>query len=296
MLAALQEHTQYRPSADNALMRWLVRHAAWLIPCFRGSEAQSPGPYRGKLVEFGETVLAHLPEVGKGAGNPAPKLADRWKSSVWLGKSDLTDEHLVRTNDGVVYARSVRRLAENSWSEENLKPAIETPQKPRSMTIDDATDPRVVPEVHERENPNEETNENDESGETPDKPDGEDHEMEGEILPEPDTAATSSSSRGEKRTDTQENVFVKRLMAKSPKRPITSVPSLEDPVKRKLLKKMDMRNDELVMNVDEHLSNVVNMLTKDENMPEANSNEDNEMPKLKVLDDYEGMIKEGRKS
>ena len=37
MLAAMQEHTTYRPSADNALMRWIVRHAAWLIPRFRGS-------------------------------------------------------------------------------------------------------------------------------------------------------------------------------------------------------------------------------------------------------------------
>ena len=101
-------------------MRWIVRHAAWLIPRFRGSDVQSPfyramsGPYRGKLVEFGESVLAHLPEDGKGSGNPAPKLADRWKSAVWLGKSDLTDEHLVRTDDGVVCARSVRRLAEHS--------------------------------------------------------------------------------------------------------------------------------------------------------------------------------------
>ena len=300
MLAAMQEHTKYRPSADNALMRWIVRHAAWLIPRFRGSEIQSPfyramgGPYRGKLVEFGETVLAHLPEVGKGSGNPAPKLADRWKSGVWLGKSDLTDEHLVRTDDGVVYARSVRRLAENSWSEENLKAVVETPQKPRSMTTDDALDPRVVPEAHEQENPNEEANENnEESGETPDKPEDMDHEMEGETLPEPDTAATSSSSRGEKRTETQENVFVKRrLMAKSPKRPITLVPPPEDPVKRRLLKKQtDTRNDELVMNVDENLLNVVSKLTKDENMPEVNSDEDKEMPKFTVLDDYEEMMK-----
>ena len=187
----------------------------------------------------------------KGSGNPAPKLADTWKSGVWLGKSDLTDEHLVRTDDGLVYARSVRRLAENSWSEENLK-----------------------------------------SGETPDKPDDEDHEMEEETLPEPDTAAMSSSSRREKRTETQENVFVKRrLMAKSPERPITLVPPPEDPEKRRLLKKTDMRNDELVMNVDEHLMNVVSMLTEDENMPEVISNEDNEMPKLTVLDDYEEMMK-----
>ena len=116
--------------------------------------------------------------------------------------------------------------------------------------------------------------------------------MEGETLPEPDTAATSSSSRGDKRTQTQENVFVKRrLMTKSPKRPITLVPPPEDPVKRRLLKKTVMRNDESVMNVDDNLLNVVNTLTKDENMPEANSNEDNEMPKLTVLDDYEEMMK-----
>ena len=52
-----------------------------------------------------------------------------------------------------------------------------------------------------------------------------------------------------------------------------------------------MRNDELVTNVDEHLMNVVSMLTKDENVPQANSNEDNEMLKLTVLDDHEEMMK-----
>ena len=80
-------------------------------------------------------------------------------------------------------------------------------------------------------------------------------------------------------------------MAKSPKRPITLVPPPEDLVKRKILKKTDMRNDESVMNVDENMLNVENTLTKDENMLEANSNEDNKMPKLTVLDDYEEMMK-----
>ena len=83
-------------------------------------------------------------------------------------------------------------------------------------------------------------------------------------------------------------------MVKSPKRAITLVPPPDDPVKRRLLKKTDMRNDEVVMNVDENLLNVVNTLTQEENMPEANSNEDNEMPKLTVLDDFEEMMK-GRK-
>ena len=48
-----------------------------------------------------------------------------------------------------------------------------------------------------------------------------------------------------------------------------------------------MRNDESVMNVDENLLNVVSILTKEENIP----NEDNEMPKFTVLDDYEEMMK-----
>ena len=71
MLAALQERTQYRPTTDNALMKWIVRLAAWLIPRFRRNDAQSPfyramgGPCRGKLLGLGESVLAHLPEVGK---------------------------------------------------------------------------------------------------------------------------------------------------------------------------------------------------------------------------------------
>ena len=72
-------------------------------------------------------------------------------------------------------------------------------------------------------------------------------------------------------------------MAKSP-RPIALVPPHEDPVKRRPLKKQtDTRNDELVMNVDENLLNVVSKLTKDENMPEVNSDEDKEMPKFTVL-------------
>ena len=40
-------------------------------------------------------------------------------------------------------------------------------------------------------------------------------------------------------------------------------------MKRRLLKKTDMRNDESVMNVDENLLNVVSMLTKEENVPET---------------------------
>ena len=54
MLEAMQDRTQHRPTTDSALMKWIVRHAAWLIPRFRSDDAESPfyramvGPYRGK--------------------------------------------------------------------------------------------------------------------------------------------------------------------------------------------------------------------------------------------------------
>ena len=74
----------------------------------------------------------------------------------------------------------------------------------------------------------------------------------------------------------------RRLMTKSPRGPIALVPPPEDPVKRRLLKKTDMRNDESVMNVNKDLFFVVNTLTKDEG---------HEMPKLTVLDNHEEMMK-----
>ena len=231
MLAAMPERTRYRPTADSALTIWIVRHAAWLIPRFRVDDVQSPfyramgGQYRGKLVEFGENSFCTSSRCWKGI----------WKSRADVGRhmeiwcvAEKERPHrrtFVRTDDGVVNARSVRRLTENSWSGENLKSVIVTPQKPRSTTTDGVADPRAVPEVHEHVNQDEEANDNGgEDEESPDKPEDEDHDMEGETLPQPDTTATSSSSRGEKRTETHKNVFVKRrLVTKSPKQPITLV-------------------------------------------------------------------------
>ena len=70
-VAALQDRTQYRPTTDSALMKRVVRHAAWLIPRFRRNDVQSPfyramgAPYRGKLLEFGDSVFAPPSRGGK---------------------------------------------------------------------------------------------------------------------------------------------------------------------------------------------------------------------------------------
>ena len=87
--AALQDRTQYRPTTDSALMKWILACSSFQVQRCTVTILSCNGVVRivEKLLEFGQHVLAHLPEVGKGSGNPAPMLADRWKSAVWLGKS-----------------------------------------------------------------------------------------------------------------------------------------------------------------------------------------------------------------
>ena len=121
-----------------------------------------------------------------------------------------------------------------------------------------------------------------------------DHDMQGEMITEPDTTAATSTGRGEKRLETQENKFTKkRVMMKSPKRRIVPVLPSEDPVKRRLMKKTDLKNDDSVMSVHADLLNVVNTLTKEDTAPKTKPHDDDEIPKLTVLDDHEEM-KKGR--
>ena len=101
------------------------------------------GPYRGKLLEFGESVLAHVPEVRKGPGNPRRS----WMTDVnppcgWARATSRTNVWS-QTDEGAVYARSVQRLAEHSWSGVKLRAVVDTPQKPKSTTVDIFLQPRL---------------------------------------------------------------------------------------------------------------------------------------------------------
>ena len=171
---------------------------------------------------------------------PYPKLADRWKYAVWLGKSDLTDEHLIRTDPGFVYGRSFRRLAEHSWLEENLGAVVKTPQKPRSTTKDAPSHvpPPAAPGVHEDEDKNE--NEKEKPTDRPEDDDDVMHVVSREMPDTTTTTGTSGPCRIEKRTEVQGSTSAKkRLMTKSPKRLATPH---NDPVKRRLTKKTDLKN------------------------------------------------------
>ena len=76
---------------------------------------------------FGEAIWYKLPKVAD-----LTKLDDRWRTAIWLGKSDRNDEHIIGVDSGAVLARSVRRKAEGKrWSERALKLVSGTPWNPR---------------------------------------------------------------------------------------------------------------------------------------------------------------------
>ena len=132
------------------------------------------------------------------------------QTSIWI---ELTKE----------LCHSVRRLAEQSWSEEDLRAVVETPQRPKTPTADIQFAAEPLALLHAPEDDKEE----------PTAEHEEDEEMQGKPLDTKETPGVSSSGRGEKRTETQENMSVKkRVMMKSPKRPATPVSPPDDPVKR----------------------------------------------------------------
>ena len=151
---------------------------------------------------------------------------------------------------GVVCARSVRRIAEHSWSEENLRAVVETPQRLKTTIaeIPPAAEPLALP--HEPPEA---------AGDAKEEPTGEqeeDDEMQGGPVGTREAPGTSSSGRGEKRTETIDDEITE-------KRPATS----DDPVKRRLLKKTDLQSSDVLMAVeinDTDLLHTVNTLLNDE--------------------------------
>ena len=88
------------------------------------------------------------------------------------------------------------------------------------------------------------------------------------MLPKPDnnidTSCFELKPRREAHRNTRECVCEETADDEVAKRSVTTVPRPEDPVKRRLMKKTDLRKDDLVMNVDADLLNTVNTLLSDE--------------------------------
>ena len=121
-------------TTESPLLPWLVRHSGWILSRYavradgrtRYSRLQGR-EYTAGIAKFGEAIWYKVPKTAD-----LTKLDDRWRTAIWLGKSDRSDEHIIGLETGAVLARSVRRKVEGKcWNERVLKMVTGTPWNPR---------------------------------------------------------------------------------------------------------------------------------------------------------------------
>ena len=112
---------------------WLVRHVAWLITRYNtGRDGCSPyrrifgKSYDGSICKFGEQVHYKL------NGHPSSRVEPRWELGAWVGKTELTDEHLLGTLSGIRNSRTIYRLPKSHcYSKDALDRTVGTPMNPK---------------------------------------------------------------------------------------------------------------------------------------------------------------------
>ncbi|CAE8683062.1 unnamed protein product [Polarella glacialis] len=96
---------------NHNVFPWLVRHVGWLIARFHVKHGLTPyrcvkdRDYQSPICIFAETVSAKIPDM-----NSLAKSKARWIKCIWLGRAEADNSHILSTSDGIVSARTVRRL------------------------------------------------------------------------------------------------------------------------------------------------------------------------------------------
>ena len=103
---------KYRVSDDDFLLErllpWIVRHSSWLLSRFQihtdgntSNKAIHGYVYSSQIFPFAQTVLVK-------AGRAAHPTEIDWLDGIWVGCVSKSAEHLVLTERGAIYSRTVR--------------------------------------------------------------------------------------------------------------------------------------------------------------------------------------------
>ena len=130
---ALETGIGCRLSLKHPAIVWQVRHVAWLITRYNtGRDGCSPyrrifgKSYDGSICKFGEQVHYKL------RGHPSSRVEPRWELGAWVGKTELTDEHLLGTLSGIRNSRTIYRLPKSHcYSKDALDRIVGTPANPK---------------------------------------------------------------------------------------------------------------------------------------------------------------------
>ena len=119
LILQLEESIRCKLPGGHSLRYWSIVHAAWLYSRYHVHsflkvtpyQAVTGRPYRGKLANFGQTVLGLDPKAGK--------YKPGWKRGVYPGK-DFAGHDIIGTGpEEVTRTKSLRRTA-NLWSAEDV--------------------------------------------------------------------------------------------------------------------------------------------------------------------------------
>ena len=138
----LQSKIKRKIRFDEPIMPWLIRWASMAVSRFQPGkdkkaayERQTGRTCQVEVVPFGETVLYRKPEVAR---DRHQALEERWDKGVWLGHARSTNAVLIATDDGVIKAWGVRRLAEGQqWDGDRI---LRIKGSPRNWKLDSSED------------------------------------------------------------------------------------------------------------------------------------------------------------
>ena len=130
----LREKAKMEITTESPLLPWLVRHCGWILSRYAvradgrtGYSRLKGREYTAGVPIFGEAIWYKLPKT-----DDLTKLDDRWRTVIWLGKSDRSDGHIIGLETGAVLARSFRRKVEGKrWNERAQRIVTGTPWNPR---------------------------------------------------------------------------------------------------------------------------------------------------------------------
>ena len=128
-----REKANMEITTESPLLPWLVRHCGWILSRYAvgadgrtGYSRLEGREYTAGIAIFGVAIRYKLPKTAD-----LTKLDDRWRTAIWLEKSDISDEHIIGLENGAVLARSVRRKVEGKrCNERALKMVTGMPWNP----------------------------------------------------------------------------------------------------------------------------------------------------------------------
>eukprot|EP00971_Amphidinium_carterae_P350374 6491509-Amphidinium_carterae.1 len=123
--AGVEDHYSVKVPVRHPLCELAYRHAAWLRERFhvqrgRGStafEISYGHRYSHPLVSFAETVLWREPQHGL-------KFHSNFGYGIWCGRHSVDNTHLVLTRQGLLRARTIKRLAPSERYDKSLVLAV----------------------------------------------------------------------------------------------------------------------------------------------------------------------------